>query len=72
MWRSSCTQMLVPLNEPVAVKMRRRSWNTTYWGYLSQADTHLVFSSKIDPNLTNILKTYRNAKIPFDTEDLAA
>src|ERR1700678_2744416 len=31
-----------------------------------------VFSSKIDPNLTNILKTYRNAKIPFDTEDLAA
>jgi DDE superfamily endonuclease len=31
-----------------------------------------VFSSKIDPNLTNMLKTYRNPKIPFDTEDLAA
>lgn len=31
-----------------------------------------VMSSKIDPDLTNILKTYRNPKIPFDTEDLAA
>ena len=29
-------------------------------------------SSKIDPNLTSILKTYRNPNIPFDTEDLAA
>jgi hypothetical protein len=31
-----------------------------------------AFSSKIDPNLTSILKTYRNPNIPFDTEDLAA
>ena len=31
-----------------------------------------AFSSKIDTDLTSILKTYRNPNIPFDTEDLAA
>ena len=31
-----------------------------------------AFSSKMDPNLTSILRAYRNPNIPFDTEDLAA
>ena len=31
-----------------------------------------AFSSKADPGPTNMLKTYRNPNIPFDTEDLAA